>query len=102
MCDFFLSRRDTFKPNNIKLISQCNDFMTVECFTKSKKYAPTQKRCHFAGTFTFQIYAYMFLKVFLFQNSFTLQNEDIKDQQGNTRIVKTDRVEKNEPRDSCG
>ena len=68
--------------------------MTVECFTKSKKYAPTQKRCHFAGTFTFQIYAYMFLKVFLFQNSFTLQNEDIKDQQGNTRMVKTDRVEK--------
>ena len=76
--------------------------MTVECFTKSKKYAPTQKRCYFAGTFTFQIYAYMFLKVFLFQNSFTLQNEDIKDQQGNTRMVKTDRVEKNEPRDSCG
>ena len=55
---------------------------------------PHKKRCHFAGTFTFQIYAYMFLKVFLFQNSFTLQNEDIKDQQGNTRMVKTDRVEK--------
>ena len=55
---------------------------------------PPKKMRHFAGTFTFQIYAYMFLKVFLFQNSFTLQNEDIKDQQGNTRIVKTDRVEK--------
>ena len=55
---------------------------------------PHKKRCYFAGTFTFQIYAYMFLKVFLFQNSFTLQNGDIKDQQGNTRMVKTDRVEK--------